>query len=255
MYSGQYEQASRLYQEVIDDHPTFYVAYEDLGSTHLACGRWQEAISAFEHYLEQAPTTARARGYADIANVHYTQDNLPQAEEAIERALELDPYCPEALRLKGLNALHIHKDQKGALLALEAIGHGELPTGYTLAAACYHNLSGWILIERGDPETGLRSMRLAIRSAPNKYICFEKDLVRAYITVEDAGKAIESGKRILSLNANDAELLCLMSEAHEMAGEPEIAEHYRSRALEVWKYGDPDFCPLEKIESASSKHI
>ena len=255
MYSGQYQQASRLYQEVIDNHPAFYVAYEDLGSTLLACGRWREAISAFECYLEQAPTTARARGYANIANVHNIQDNLPQAEEAIERALELDPYCPEALRLQGLIALHIHKDQKRALLALEAIGHGEMPTGYTLAAACYHNMSGWILIERGDPEAGLRSMHLAIRSAPNKYICFEKDLVRAYITVKDSGKAIERGKRILSLNSYDGELLCLLSEAHGMAGEPEIAEHYRKRALEVWMHGDPDFCPLEKIESASSRHI
>jgi Flp pilus assembly protein TadD len=98
-------------------------------------------------------------------------------------------------------------------------------------------------------------MHLAIRSAPNKYICFERDLVRAYITVKDSGKAIERAERILELNANDGELLCLLSEAHDMAGEPEIAEHYRKRALEVWMQGDPDFCPLEQIESTSSKHI
>ncbi len=258
MYSGQYEQATRLYQEIIDnDHtdPPFYIVYEDIGSTHLACGKWRDALCSFERYLEKAPSTARARGWANIAYVHNIQDNLPQAEEAIERSLELDPYCPEALRLQGLIALNLHKDQKRALLALEAIGHGEIPTGYTLAAACYHNLSGWILIERGDPEAGLRSMRLAIRSAPNKYICFEKDLVRAYIAVKDSGKAIKRGKRILSLNANDAELLCLLSEAHDMTGEPEMAEHYRKRALEVWKHGDSDFCPPERLRRKSTISI
>jgi serine/threonine protein kinase/tetratricopeptide (TPR) repeat protein len=255
MYSGQYEQAVKLYQDIIDNYPDFYIVYADIGSTYLACGRWREAISSFERYLEHAPPTARAKGWAHIASVHDMQDNLPLAEEAIHRALELDPYCPEALRLQGLIALREYGDQRKALLSLEAIGRGEVPTGYTLAAACYHNLSGWILIDRDDPDAGLRSMHLAIKSAPNKYICFDRDLVRAYVALKDAANAIEKGNQILGLNANDGEVLCLLSKAHDIAGEPRIAERYRKRALEVWKHGDADFCPTEKIESASSGHI
>jgi serine/threonine protein kinase/tetratricopeptide (TPR) repeat protein len=255
MYTGLYHEAAELLEEVIRRDPHFYPAYEELGMSLLACGNWNEAISCYRRYIQYAPHGSRPAGHVNIAYVHLIQDHLPQAETEIASALEMDPRFPQAHLLQGLISLASYEDSERARESLGAIAGGTNLPEHSLSSACYHNLRGWILLFEGKTEEGLRSLQLAADAAPSKLLSFNRDLIRGYVTCGSFEKAVSEGERILLVNENDAEVLCLLKRALEASGQPGKGEYYGARALEVWKNADPHFCPLERLKSESSAFL
>jgi len=247
LYTGNYASAAIRLNELIEKFPHFYIAYQDLGMAELARGRWYEAISSFDRYILCAPPGARPCGHVNIAYVHFIQENIPQAMEEIEKALKLDPFCTSAHWLRGIIDLDIYGDPGNARLALRVMQERVLHSTHTIEAAYYENLQGRILIAEGDYDMGIEALMRAAESAPSEFVSFRKDVVRGYLAAGLAEPAIGECKKLLLLNDSDAESLCLLARAFEMAELPIDAEVSRRRALEIWEDADPDFCPLETV--------
>ena len=249
MYTGNYASATIRLNEVIERFPHFYIAYQDLGMAELARGRWHEAISSFEQYIMCAPSGARPCGHVNIAYVNFIQENIPRAMEEIEKALNLDPFCTSAHWLHGIINLDIYGDTESARLALLIMQERALLSTHSLESAYYENLNGRILIAEGHYDRGIESLERAAENAPSKFTAFRKDVVRGYLAAGLAGPAIDECEELLLMNNRDAESLCLLARAFEMAERPIDAEVSRSKALEIWEGADPGFCPLETLSS------
>jgi len=249
LYTGNYASATIRLNEVIERFPHFYIAYQDLGMAELARGKWHEAISSFEQYIICAPPGARPCCHVDIAYVHFIQENIPRAMEEIEKSLNLDPFCTSAHWLRGIIDLDIYGDPGSARLALRVMQERASLSTHTLEAAYYENLNGRILIAEGHYDRGIEALLRAADSAPSKFVSFRKDVVRGYLAAGLAEPAIEECEELLLLNDRDAESLCLLARAFEMAELPIDAEASRRRALEIWEGADPGFCPLETLSA------
>ena len=152
-------------------------------------------------------------------------------------------------RQRGIIDLDIHGDPGNARLALQVMQERGLLSTHTLEAAYYENLNGRILIAEGHYDRGIEALIRATDSAPSKFVSFRKDVVRGYLAAGLAEPAIEECEELLLLNDRDAESLCLLARAFEMAGLPVDAEVNRRKALEIWEAADPGFCPMETLSA------
>ena len=247
LYTGNYASAEIMLTEVIENFPHFYIAYEDLGMTELALGKWHEALSSFEAFNEHAPIGARPCGHVDIAYVHFIQENIPQAMAEIEKALLLDPGCVSAHWLRGVIALDVYGDISSARMILQTMERLEPLSPHTIERAYYENLKGRIYIAEGAFDVGIETLTLSAETAPSRYLSFRKDLVRGYLAAGLASQAIDASTQLISINDRDAESLCLLARAFEMAGRSTEAQRHRRRALDIWEMADPGFCPMETL--------
>ena len=104
--AGQFEQAVRLYRQVLQVHPTHFDAAHMLGAVLLQLGRFDEAERQLRRALQIAPRSPEARNNLGLA-LRYL-DRFEEAVWAFDRAIALRPgyaqaYCNRgnALRLQG----------------------------------------------------------------------------------------------------------------------------------------------------------
>ena len=98
------------FQRAIDLDPTYAAAYAGLADSASRLGFWTDAPAeeacargkaAALRALEMDNTLTEAYAGLGYAYLHY-DFNIPAAEEAVERALELDPYNAIAIQQRGL---------------------------------------------------------------------------------------------------------------------------------------------------------
>ncbi|MGH7601542.1 MAG: tetratricopeptide repeat protein, partial [bacterium] len=106
-FHGDYEAAVRQFRQVIQEYPHYYKAYDELGATYLAMGKWREARKVFEEYLRIAPQSMWPRGRLQLGRVCFIQGNAAMAEKELQAALALDAQNLQAHWLRGLNALSV----------------------------------------------------------------------------------------------------------------------------------------------------
>ena len=108
-------------------------------------------------------------------------------------------------------------------------------------------MKGRIYIAEGAFDVGIETLTLSAETAPSRYLSFRKDLVRGYLAAGLASQAIDASTQLISINDRDAESLCLLARAFEMAGRSTEAQRHRRRALDIWEMADPGFCPMETL--------
>ena len=126
----------------------------------------KRAVEYFQSAVEQDPKHALAWvGLADALTLQYDyghadkEKNLPHAEEAIKRALDLDPILAEAHASMGL--LHSNR-HRGSAAIRELIRAVELQAGYAEA----HNWLSWNYQLLGKPDKALESAKKAVNLNP-----------------------------------------------------------------------------------------
>jgi TolB-like protein/Flp pilus assembly protein TadD len=101
---------AEYFQKAIDRDPTYAAAHAGLADAASRLGFWTDAPpeeacargrAAALRAIEMDSTLAEAFAGLGYAQLHYDFD-IPSAEEAIERAIELDPYNAVAVQGRGL---------------------------------------------------------------------------------------------------------------------------------------------------------
>lgn len=135
--------------------------------------------------LTDALTLLHDYGYRDADSV------LPQAEAAIERALELDPQLAEAHASLGL----LHSTRRRGPDALAALQRAvELRPGYAEA----HNWISWNSLVLGLPEQAWESARRATELNPHSPEAIS-NLILSLVVNNRLDQAIEQAERIRTL--------------------------------------------------------
>jgi tetratricopeptide (TPR) repeat protein len=102
---GRMEEATRLYQELVEMDPNWVIAYNQLGYINMGKGRFAEAEENFKSYRFIAPD--QANPHDSLGELFITLGRYDEAEETLERAIEIKPdfwasYAHLAL-MKGLS--------------------------------------------------------------------------------------------------------------------------------------------------------
>ena len=248
-FTGKYKQAIEQYKNTLLENEGFYVAYEDLGKTYLAIGKWREAISTFDKYL-WAVKESGPNGYILRGSVYFVQENLLEARREVSRALEEDPRSIQAHWLNGLIALELAGDVKTAREELIELQKLTEDSGSSCETAYYHHLQGLVLLHENRFDAGLESLRSAEKISIQDFAYFGKELVRGYLQAGLFKDAISKAKTILTtFNENNAELQYLLGLAYEAEGKRDKQMECFQKADQIWKEADGDFRPLERLIS------
>lgn len=95
---GETNAAKGYYFAALRLDPTHSGAFNNLGVLALQESRWELAGRFFRHALEVSPNSAKA--YFLLAQAEWKSGHRPEAEEAITRALALEPNRPEFQALR-----------------------------------------------------------------------------------------------------------------------------------------------------------
>jgi hypothetical protein len=85
-----------LYREAAEHYPRNFLLQRNLGSLAMEAGRYPEALYYMTRVTELVPEYAK--GWSDRGFLHLATGDPDAAVEALERAIELDPRDPTALR-------------------------------------------------------------------------------------------------------------------------------------------------------------
>ena len=109
--AGDYDQAIRRYEEVLERHADFRPALEQLGASLIAAGQRARAVEVLERAAAlPLPSTSVL---TNLGGAYFTLGNLDRAGQVLEQALSLNPDLPEAHNFLGLVLLQ-KRDWSGA---------------------------------------------------------------------------------------------------------------------------------------------
>ena len=100
---GKSDEAIRWYKEALRKRPQFRSAIKQLAATLISKGEYARATEVLRQAVAAPPLDEAL--FTDLGNAYLRQQMLPQAQQALHRALEINPEQPEAKNLLGLVAV------------------------------------------------------------------------------------------------------------------------------------------------------
>lgn len=101
--AGNSDEAIRWYKEALRRKPEFRPATKQLAATLIGKGEYARATEVLRQAVAAPPADEAL--FTDLGNAYLRQHMLPQAQQALKRALEINPDQPEAQNLLGLVAV------------------------------------------------------------------------------------------------------------------------------------------------------
>ena len=169
------------------------------------------AIAAAKRLLDARPDSVDAFVAAGIA--HAVLNNPKPAEQALARALSMDPHRGDARAGQALLVLAPRGDIEGAIALLEAATIPTIETVLGLAWLCFFQGRNEMAIEKGRRAFNLDN------TAPDVYLL----LGRAYAALGQFRESLIVLSRGQVLAPDDARLLAATSYAHALSGAPQEA--------------------------------
>jgi predicted CXXCH cytochrome family protein len=117
--AGKSDEAIRWYKEALRRKPEFRPATKQLAATLIGKGEYARATEVLR--LAVAAPPADEALFTDLGNAYLRQHMLPQAQQALKRALEINPDQPEAQNLLGLVAVQKNDPAEAAALFRSAL--------------------------------------------------------------------------------------------------------------------------------------
>jgi predicted CXXCH cytochrome family protein len=109
--AGQSDEAIRWYKEALRKKPEFRPATKQLAATLIGKGEYARATDVLRLAIAAPPADEAL--FTDLGNAYLRQRMLPHAQQALKRALEINPNQAEAQNLLGLVAVQ-KNDSAGA---------------------------------------------------------------------------------------------------------------------------------------------
>jgi tetratricopeptide (TPR) repeat protein len=217
--AGKHDQAIRWLGEALQRRPGFRPALKQLAAALSESGQFARAAEILEGMGQDSGALN------DLGNLYLQQGKFDPAEQALRRAISLNPDLPTAHDLLGLTRLR-KGDQQGAEGAFrEAIRlQPDLAEAQT-------NL-GNLLAASGNFAQAISHLRIAVASDPDN-VEAHFDLGEALAASGALDQALEQLEAALRLNPNHARAHTDLGRILSMKGLPDkAADHYR-RATEI----------------------
>ena len=144
---GKFQEAERLYCEILQTHPTHPYANHNLGTTLYALGRLKEAEASYKKAIELKPDYIEA--YYNLGNTLKELGRLNEAEASYKKAIALKPDFAIAHNNLGTTLKKLHKLEEAEASYKKAI---ELKPDYKAALLN----RGQILVEKREFELSLK---------------------------------------------------------------------------------------------------
>jgi tetratricopeptide (TPR) repeat protein len=133
--SGDFEEAERLNQRIIEIAPNWVVAYNQLGYIAMSRGRFVEAEEYFTSYRFVAPD--QANPHDSLGELYLLLGRYDEAETSLLRSIEIKPDFWAAYEHLAMVRL-MRSDFAGADQALAAAeAEGEMPDYWKSGISCY----------------------------------------------------------------------------------------------------------------------
>jgi predicted CXXCH cytochrome family protein len=156
--AGKSDEAIRWYKEALHKNPEFRPATKQLAATLMGKGEYARATEVLRQAIATPPADEAL--FTDLGNAYLHHRMLLQAQQALRRALEINPEQPEAQNLLGLVAV-----QKSDPTEAEAQFRGAL-RGQPDFAEAHNNLGNVLAAARNYPEAEYHFQR-AVAINPN----------------------------------------------------------------------------------------
>lgn len=208
---------------VLNVDPVRREALRLLGTAFLGGGDGERALDAWESYERAAP--ADPLGPFSIARSYLVLGNLFAAEQALAKALELDPsYLPA---LGDLVRIAFQKNQGGWALA-----RAQKQLALVPSSAPHHRLVGEIQRRLGNLSEAEKSFRRALELDPSSvdtYVSLGNFLIEQHRDAESRALLEEAQTRF----GDDARVLLLIAGASRNEGDLETARELYERVLSL----------------------
>ncbi|MCL1466815.1 tetratricopeptide repeat protein [Argonema galeatum] len=193
--SGKYEQAEKIYLQIIEQHPNHSVAYKNLGNAVFNQGKLEEAIAYYQQGLTLDPDDAIT--YYHLAIVFQQQEKLEEAIAYYQQFLTLNPNSAAALNNMGQAFQAQGKLEEAIACYQQAL------TLDPSDALTYNNL-GTALQAQGKLEEAIACFQQGIVLEPNNAIA-HNNLGLRFLKKHDFEKAIASYNRAIEIDPDYVE--------------------------------------------------
>ena len=225
--AGKWQEASDLYQAIIDEHPGAADAWHLLGLLSHQLGKHERAVELITKAIDISPQTADF--YCNLAEAKLGLGIVDEAIEIYEKAIELNPQHAGAHNNLG----NIHRQLGKMDAATDCYSKAiSIQADFFIA----HNNLGLCARAAGNPEQAIRHYQKAIHIMPN-YAEAHNNLGNAYLDLKKSARALEHYEQATRIAANYAEAYSNMGNAQRNLGKLTQALQSYDKALSI----QPDF--------------
>jgi Tfp pilus assembly protein PilF len=162
MHKGKDKEAEAHLLRALEIHPEYHDARLNLAGLYLLTGKWQDAARHSQILIEDPTFPGVWRAFTNLAVAQLGQDQLVEARENLEMAIEFNPTYWPALLSRG-----ILENEEGR--QREAIGFFELMLQQNSipsarAEANYHLAEAYVSL--GDRKKAVRHLKTAVAQTP-----------------------------------------------------------------------------------------
>jgi serine/threonine-protein kinase len=226
---GDYTLAELAYSEAVDLRRGYWLPHFDMGHFYYERGRYDDAASALRAAAELAPGNAHV--WNALGAVYYQMDLLPEAREALERAVGIQP---SYATYSNLGTLYFGEaryadacDMYRRALAME-------PERYTL----WGNLGAACKVVPGAEDDAHEAYTRAAELAEKQRLLRPRDadvlagLASYYAELGETERALDLISEALELAPNDIEVMFHSGHTYEVLGDRESALNWIRKAVE-----------------------
>jgi predicted Zn-dependent protease len=242
--SGRYERAVAEYNAALSLDPEFEPAIIHLGDVYFQQGRYREAIGQYQRYIQVTGSdTARAVGYASIAQVYWRLRDFSRAEQAAGSETR---YAKGVVWSALLLALERGETARAAHLREKFLTYfRDVPypgRGSRDELRSYEYYLGMLALSDKQPGQAIAHFQAALRHLPpsSGLDLYEDCLANAYLALARPDEAIQEYERILRLNSSYPLAQYHLAQAHRRKGQVVEARAAYEHFLQIWKGADAD---------------
>jgi predicted O-linked N-acetylglucosamine transferase (SPINDLY family) len=194
---GRYVEAIRLTEAALKTRPDDFGTLANYGSVLMAAGRHQDALDQFDRALSIKPDFFEALYNRAIALAHLK--HFAQAVAGYDRALALRPNSPECFYNRGISLASLGRLE-------EALSSYDKALALNPRLASAYDNRGNVLRSLGQPEQALESFNKALALVPHDF----RALYNRAVTLSDLGRvedAIASYEKSLAIQPQFADAM------------------------------------------------
>jgi tetratricopeptide (TPR) repeat protein len=152
--STEFDEARKVYQEILKYDPNCIEAYRGLGRVYIGLGDFERASATFKKALEKQPRNAAL--YAEYSIVYSKQNKFPEAIRLVSKAVEIDPENQEFQRM----------------IAVDYVCNGDIDKGLAAMTrargpAAAHYYVARVYDRKGQPDLARAELAKALQANPN----------------------------------------------------------------------------------------
>ncbi len=223
---GDYHNAAKVLENVIEISPGNEEAYIYLGASYDKMERYEDSIDAFRKAIEINPENKHA--WMNLAVIYKKRGEYEDALNAVREAIKIDPNDPKCWKLKS----EIEYDMEDYGNALESINQalGMEMEGNELIDALLHKRK---ILKRNYVADQMKNACYQLISRGKRDLDIYYDLAEAYYKLGEYENALEVIESILSTSPHHLPTLVLQKNTYMKLGRWEKAINSGEKILEI----------------------